>query len=156
MYSISDYINYVYIYIHIYIHTKIHIYTYRYTYVYMYIYILYIYIHIYIYIHVKSPVHQTIRLPWGHNSYHCCSCRYLLAQGPNIQERGEKRAAIGKALWCQHRISFGWKRGLVKGETFRWNIQEQSWEIHITFSSLWTRKPFQVAASVLGPSQLHW
>ena len=86
--------------------------------------------HIYIYmqIYVKSPVHQTIRLPWGHNSYHlCCSCRYLLAQGPNIQERGEKRAAIGKALWCQHRISFGWKRGLLKGEIFRWNIQEQSW-----------------------------
>ena len=65
--------------------------------------------------------------------------------------RGKESSHWESALVSTQDI-FGWKRGLVKGETFRWNIQEQSWEIHITFSSLWTRKPFQVAASVLGPS----
>ena len=64
--------------------------------IYIYIYMIYIYIHTYIhtYIHVKPPVHQTIRLPWGHNNHFAVRIDTCVAQGPNFQERGENRKAI--------------------------------------------------------------
>ena len=108
----------------------------------MYVYIyMYVYICIYIYVCVKSPVLLTIRLPWGHNSnYHAVRVDTCVAQGPNIQERGEKGVAIWKRLWCYHR----YLSGLEERTLARWNIQETVLETHLISLSCGQGDPFRL------------
>ena len=55
-------------------------------------------------IYVKSPVHQTIRLPWGHNSYHYAvhvdTCWLkgptCWLKGPTYRNAGEREQPLGK------------------------------------------------------------
>ena len=101
---------------------------------------------------VKSPAHQTIRLPWGHNSYHhAVHVDTCWLKGPTYRNAGKREQPLGKR--------FGVNTGyLLVGREDSWMVKHSGgtfrnslWEIHITFSSLWTRKLLSGCCQCTGP-----
>ena len=103
---------------------------------------------------MKPLVHLTIRLPWGHNSHFAVRSMPDWLKGPtfrNAGKTGKPFASFGVQV-----ISFGiWKRGLFIG--FGIQVIQQEYSFQTLFNSLPCGQgtQTQVAASVLGPSQLH-
>ena len=66
---------------------------------------------------VKSPAHQTIRLPWGHNSYHhAVHVDTCWLKGPTYRNAGKREQPLGKR--------FGVNTGyLLVGREDSWKVK---------------------------------